>query len=233
MSNSVVQSIFHLPRSWYIAPLKSRFRKGVLYERANPIGSDYHAVVLLYRAMMMTPHVAALCSIQMREPTKAAAGASKFHVISKINTICILDCLARSAGAVLASIKANKAAAAAELEWETSKHTASAVFAQLGFCTAVQIRAQPLLGDLRPALIPIADSIIDTEYIPSGVFSNSAAHLVGWQRPAAVALGISHNALERERLKESAHRRRRRRRRDPNLILCNKDSRPLNWLSWF
>lgn len=142
--------------------------------------------VRAYRAMMMTPHVAtaSLCSIQMREPTKAAGRASKFHVISKINTICILDCLARSAGAVLASIKANKAAAVAELEWETSKHTASSVFAQLWFCTAVQIRAQPLLGDLRPALIPIADSIIDTEYIPSGVFSNSAAHLVGWQRPA-------------------------------------------------
>jgi len=26
-----------------------------------------------------------------------------------------------------------------------------------------EIRADPLLGDLRPALIPIADSIIDTE----------------------------------------------------------------------
>jgi hypothetical protein len=82
-------------------------------------------------------------------------------------------------------------------------------------------RRVSLLGDLRPALIPIADSIIDTEYIPSGIFSGGAAHLVGWQD-----FGFSHNALERKSAR-SHHRQ------DPNLILCNKDSRPLNRLSSF
>jgi hypothetical protein len=66
-----------------------------------------------------------------------------------------------------------------------------------------EIRAKPLLGDLRPALIPIADSIIDTEYIFRREFS-PAAPLIWLDGSERQDFGFSHNALERKR----AHRRR-------------------------
>lgn len=167
---------------------------------------------------MMTQHVTTTTSsIQRRtqQPTRPAMSASKFHVISKINTICILDCLARSAGAVLASIKANKAAAVAELEWEsdreTSKHSGCLGSLYLPSSGFARRRWRDSRGAASQRFTSCANSNRRFNYwyriYSVGNFLRQRRSF-GWDGSERQDFGFSHNALERKRAHTHTHRRR-------------------------